>query len=107
MNTKYELTNPSFQDHRETINFNDSIFVYSDYADGWYIRKAKAAPDNDARDVLIDWKMRIINLDGQRETEMGLYLPLKTGYSPYVDHFKKPEYITKKRKHEHLYRKYR
>jgi hypothetical protein len=107
MNTKYDLSNPSFQDHREMIDFNDNTFVYPDYADGWYIRKAKVAPDNNARNVLIDLKMRTIALDGRRETEMGLYLPLKTGYYPFENLFQKPEYITKKRKHEHLYRKYR
>ncbi len=50
---------------------------------------------------------RSIALDGQRETEMGLHLPLKTGYYPFENFFQKLQYITKKRKHEHLYRKYR
>jgi len=87
------------------VQFNDYTTIYPDYADGWYIRKAKVEPGNNARDMLLDWKMRRIALEGQRDTEKGLYLPLKTGYKP-IDR-DRPEYKTHKPKHQHLYSKYR
>jgi len=87
--------------------FLDRTAVYPDCADGWYIRKAKIDPNNNTRDMLINWKMRSIVLDGQRDTERGLYLPLKTGYYTPLE-IEKPEYQkSKTKKHEHLYRKYR
>jgi len=86
----------------------DHTTVNPDYADGWYIRKAKIDPNNNARDMLIDWKMRTIELDGQRNTEMGLHRPLQTGYKEWLIDWEKPEYQRSKiKRHEHLYRKYR
>ena len=87
--------------------YNDNTFIYPDYADGWYIRKAKIAPNNNARDVLIDLKMRTMRLDGQRDCERSLYLPLQTGYKTDMVWEGPVEYKTHKPKHQHLYNKNR
>ncbi len=42
----FNLEPVSYFKIREMINFDDNIFVHPDYADDWYIRKVKVAPDN-------------------------------------------------------------
>jgi hypothetical protein len=87
--------------------YDDYIKEYSgEYADGYYIRKAKVDKGSNVRDLLIDMKMRRVALDTQRSCEMSLYLPLQTGFK--YEPKKKPlEYQSKKKKNEHLYSKCR
>lgn len=99
------VTNTTYTHPTAHSAFNDVSVQYPDYADGWYIRRAKADPTSNTRDMLLDWKMRRIALDGQRDTERSLYLPLQTGYNS-VERVK-PEYKSHKPKHEHLYKKLR
>ena len=87
--------------------YRDSIAVYPDAADGFYIRKAKITPNNNARDILIDLKMRALALDGKRDCERSLYRPLQTGYKTDFVMDGPVEYKTHKPKHQHLYSKYR
>lgn len=87
--------------------YNDSTIKVPDYADGWYIRKAKGT-QHDVRELLIDWKLRRNRLDGEVATELDLHRPLETGYHrPELDRMPHLDYKHKKGKYEHLYRKHR
>jgi len=87
--------------------YNDNTRINPDYADGWFIKKAKVRQNSNARDILLDMKMRTVVLDGQRDCERGLYRPLQTGYKPEGVWSENVEYKTHKPKHQHLYNKYR
>lgn len=87
--------------------FNDYILNNPDFADGWYIRKAKNTSEN-TREMLIDMKLRGSRLNGIAQTELDLYRPLETGYS-HIELEKPPhlDYKHKKGKNAHLYAKIR
>lgn len=87
--------------------YDDYTKLYSsEYADGHYIRKAKADKTRgfDTRDMLIDMKMRQVALDTKRRCEMSLYLPLQTGFEPPPETTK---YKPLDSKHKRLYSKKR
>ena len=87
--------------------FNDFTPVHTEYADGWYIRKAKNHA-NDVREMLIEFKLRGNRLAGQANTENTLHRGLETGYN-LPEHGKLPhlDYKHKKGRFEHLYRKHK
>lgn len=85
--------------------YNDCSINVPDYADGWYIRKAKDTHNN-VREMLIDMKLRRNRLNGVSQTELQLHRPLDTGFHvPELDTLPHLDYKHKKGKFEHLYRK--
>jgi len=87
--------------------YNDFTLIHPDYADGWYIRKAKGTQIN-VREMLLDWQFRLNRLDGQSATTCDLHRALETGYNkPEVGKLPHLDYKHKKGRYEHLYRKFR
>lgn len=87
--------------------FNDYTPVHSEYADGWYIRKAKHT-QHDVREMLIDMQLRRNRLDGQAHAQTTLHRGLDTGYDqPEHSKLQHLDYKHKKGRFEHLYRKHR
>ena len=86
--------------------YDDITLINPDYADGWYIRKAKGTQHN-VREMLIDLELRRNKLQGQAATELDLHRGLETGYNvPEHGKLTHLDYKHKKGRFEHLYRKH-
>lgn len=105
-NNTFDLINSMKGGYASGHYYNDSNQIVPDYADGWYIRKAKLN-HGDLREMLIDLNMRKKRLEGMYETGTDSHRPLETSFNRTPDVQKLPhlEYKHKKGKYEHLYRK--
>ena len=105
-NQSFDLINSMRGGHAAGHYYNDSAKNVHDYADGWYLRRAKLN-HNDLREMLIDMTMRKKRLEGQHDIECTMHRPLQTGLNQTPDIQKIPhiDYKHKKGKYEYLYRK--
>ncbi|KPM10080.1 Patched domain-containing protein 3 [Sarcoptes scabiei] len=104
-NESFDLINMMYG-HAAGHYYNDAAKNVADYADGWYIRRAKQNR-GDLREMLIDLNMRKKRLEDIYDFETGSYRPLDNGFvhAPEVQRVPHLDYRHRKGRFEHLYRK--